>query len=146
MVKISQRKNLFTSFSIILVTGAILYIIETAEVFKLKTKEIHNEIALAAFESCKHNSNSCTCETLAKCDLCPETLPIPKECQSTGRREFVRCLPGGHEFYKQCTLAEWEARQHFWGFYVCNGIVLFGSVLMVRQRKKFLDQKNMIPI
>ena len=27
--------------------------IETAEVFRIKTPEIHNEVALAAFESCK---------------------------------------------------------------------------------------------
>ena len=74
LTKVCLHRRSCTSSRAVVFKQFIPSIIETAEVFKLRTKEIHNEIALAAFESCKHNSNSCTCETLAKCDLCPETV------------------------------------------------------------------------
>lgn len=139
MVKLSQRKNLFALFAIIFLTAIALYVIETAEVFRIKTPEIHNEVALAAFESCKELGSDCECTVLEKCDICPAESPAPRECQSTGRREFVRCSPGEHEFFKQCVSTEYEASNAFWAFYLSSGIVLVGSVVVINHRKAFLE-------
>ncbi|KAL5260227.1 hypothetical protein ACHWQZ_G010373 [Mnemiopsis leidyi] len=139
MVKLNQRRNLFASFAIIFLTAIALYVIETNEVFRIKTPEIHNEVALAAFESCKQLGSDCQCEVLRKCEVCPSEGALPRECQSTGRREYVRCSPGDHEFFKQCVSTEYEASNAFWAFYLSSGVLLVGSVVVVNHRKSFLE-------
>lgn len=142
----NQRTNLAISFAIILVTAIALFVVESVEIFAVETPIIHNDIALAALDSCKQASKECTCTVTEQCDTCPPSYPLPPECRVTGRREHVKCSPGDHEFYQQCkrTGGDEARKNSFWVFYLSSGIMLIGSVVAVNHRKQFLDYSNSV--